>query len=510
MDDLIFAPDQPDAQPNQAEPWLVLVVDDEPEVHQVTRLALQDFEFEGRPLKFLNAYSGAEAIKILDIQHEFIALALLDVVMESDHAGLELVRYIREHLQNSHMRLVLRTGQPGQAPEHKVIVDYDINDYKAKTELTVQKLSTLMYASLRGYRDIMTIEGNRRGLKQVIDAAVDIFRRQSLIQLVDGVMEQLIGLLRMDKGVLIERTRQVAAALIADELRVLVANDGYQHLIGQSASQALLPHERNLILQALNQGQHIFTEKAAVLVCTNNHQQALALYMEGGQAISTLDRQLLELFIRNVSVAFENVQLNQDIEETQREIVYLLGEAVETRSHETGHHVKRVAEYCFLLGKLCGMSDEEATILRYASPLHDLGKIGIPDDILNKPGKHDSHEWKVMKSHAELGYELLKSSHRPILQAAAIIALDHHERWDGSGYPNHKKGTDIHLYGRITAIADVFDALCSERCYKPAWPIERALELIKGESGRHFDPKLVQLFLDNAEEFIHIRQLYQD
>ncbi|MFP8966284.1 DUF3369 domain-containing protein [Pokkaliibacter sp. CJK22405] len=507
LDDL-FAPERHRPESTRP-PWYVLVVDDEPEVHQITQLALKHFNFDGRPLVFLNAYSGSEARKLLRERHRDIAMALLDVVMESDDAGLALVDYIRSELNNHFMRLVLRTGQPGQAPEQRVIVDYDINDYKAKTELTAQKLSTLMYASLRSYRDIMTIDGNRRGLVQVIEASANIFQRQSLMTLLEGVVEQLTGLLHLDKGVLIRVHRQYLALAKDEGLEVLVAIDANRRTT-MNDSEALSFTDRTLIMQAMAMEQHLFTQETAVLVCHHGHDQALVFYLEGGGLISQLDRNLLELFMTNVAIAFDNLRLRDEVEETQREIVYLLGETVESRSHETGQHVKRVAEYCYILAKAYGLSEEQAQTLRYAAPLHDLGKISVPDHILYKEGVHTDQEREVMRAHSSQGYELLRHSQRPILNAAAVIALEHHEKWDGSGYPSGKRGEEIHLYARIVALADVFDAVCSPRCYKEPWSLEKTLAHIESEKGKHFDPELVAVFMQQIDALEAVRLHYLD
>ncbi|HIP55605.1 MAG TPA: HD domain-containing protein [Arcobacter sp.] len=206
----------------------------------------------------------------------------------------------------------------------------------------------------------------------------------------------------------------------------------------------------------------------------------------------------------------EIMDLNEEIEKTQKEIIYTMGEIGETRSRETGNHVKRVAEYSELLALLYGLNKQEASKLKMASPMHDIGKVGIPDAILNKPGRHTVDEFKVMQTHSILGYEMLKGSDRPIIKAAAIVALEHHEKYDGSGYPNGTAGEDIHIYGRITAIADVFDALGSKRVYKEAWDLNRILDLFKEEKGKQFDPKLVDLFLDNLDKFLSIKDRYKD
>jgi PAS domain S-box-containing protein len=203
-------------------------------------------------------------------------------------------------------------------------------------------------------------------------------------------------------------------------------------------------------------------------------------------------------------------KLHDELDDTQREIIYKLGEIGECRSSETGQHVKRVAEYSKLLALKIGLEIKDVNKLFMASPMHDIGKIGIPDSILNKNGKLDADEWEVMKTHAQLGYDILKNSKREILQAAAVVSHTHHERWDGSGYPRGLKGDDIHIFGRITAIADVFDALGSERVYKKAWPLEKILELFNEEKGKHFDPNLIEVFMNNLDEFLEIKEKYKD
>ncbi|ABV67975.1 response regulator receiver:Metal-dependent phosphohydrolase, HD subdomain [Aliarcobacter butzleri RM4018] len=204
------------------------------------------------------------------------------------------------------------------------------------------------------------------------------------------------------------------------------------------------------------------------------------------------------------------IELHKEIEETQKEIIYKMGEIAESRSNETGNHVKRVAEYSKLLALLYGLDEKESDTLFTASPMHDIGKVGVPDSILNKAGKLDENEYKMMKKHCVIGYNILKNSKREILKAAAIVAMQHHEKWDGSGYPRGLKEEEIHIYGRITAVADVFDALGSHRCYKEAWEDEKIFELFRNEKGKHFDPKLVDLFFDNIDKFIEIKNKYKD
>ncbi|MEA1982988.1 MAG: response regulator [Campylobacterota bacterium] len=199
-----------------------------------------------------------------------------------------------------------------------------------------------------------------------------------------------------------------------------------------------------------------------------------------------------------------------DVIDTQKEVVYTMGAIGETRSKETGNHVKRVANYSYTLARLVGLSEEKSELLKLASPMHDIGKVGIADSILNKPGKLTFDEFEIMKTHATLGYEMLKSSSRDILKTSATVAYEHHEKWDGSGYPRGLKGEEIHIYGRITAVCDVFDALGADRCYKKAWPLEKILDLLKENRGTHFDPTLIDLFIENIDKFLEIRDMYKD
>ena len=198
--------------------------------------------------------------------------------------------------------------------------------------------------------------------------------------------------------------------------------------------------------------------------------------------------------------------LNDLLNRNQREIMYRICEIVETRSKESGIHVKRVSKYCELLAGLAGVPQKEINLLCQAAPLHDLGKIAIPDEILHKPSKLDDCEWQVMKTHAQIGYEMLKDSNIELFNVAAEVAFYHHEKWNGTGYPNGLSGEEIPLNGRITAIADVFDALASDRCYKSKWPMEKIYKLFQEESGKHFDPKLTRLFIENFDKFVAIKE----
>lgn len=206
-----------------------------------------------------------------------------------------------------------------------------------------------------------------------------------------------------------------------------------------------------------------------------------------------------------VKARLQAKRLAGEIEAGQVEMIYILMEVMESTSDETGQHIRRVAEMCRLLGSyVSSLSEEDVNTLFLASPMHDIGKITVPEEILHKPGKLTAEEMAVMRTHAEKGYDLLKNSKRRLSTAAAIIAHEHHEKWDGTGYPRGLKGDEIHIYGRIVALADVFDALTHKRQYKSAWTIEDAVDYIQQHSGSHFDPALVNILVEHLPEFLEI------
>ena len=262
----------------------------------------------------------------------------------------------------------------------------------------------------------------------------------------------------------------------------------------------LLSHKRKDIIHLNIDGKDEISDMANII---NEH-----LYI--AEDILKAEREKSEEIKKKVEEATHEIrELNKEIEATQRELVFRIGAIAEERSKETGHHVKRVAEYSLILARIYGLSLEESLLIKNASPMHDIGKIGIPDAVLKKPGKFTDEEFTIMKSHAEVGYKMLKHSKRSILKAASILAYQHHERWDGKGYPQGLKGEEIHIYGRITAIADVFDALGSDRVYKQAWPLSKIVALFEEERGKQFDPELVDLFLDNIEHFLAAKEMIE-
>lgn len=227
-----------------------------------------------------------------------------------------------------------------------------------------------------------------------------------------------------------------------------------------------------------------------------------AINKKGDSAVfSHEDLERLRLTAVYSAKTVESASLTAELEATQREVIHILGEVSEYRSQETGDHIQRVAEISYKLATYLGLPEEEAARIRLATPMHDLGKVGIPDAILNKPGRFTDAEYSIMKTHSELGYEMLCNSKRKLLRFAAEIARTHHERWDGAGYPRGLKCDEIPLAGRICAVADVLDALASPRCYKTPWPEERVKEEFVKQRNKQFQAEIVDVLLGHWDEF---------
>jgi len=257
------------------------------------------------------------------------------------------------------------------------------------------------------------------------------------------------------------------------------------------------------------------TKSMMVIPMTNKEGDIIGAFqvinsMRDDEVFDDRDMQRLMLASSYAAETLVSAKLAQEVVDTQREVVFTMGAVGESRSKETGNHVKRVAEYSKILALAYGLDEEEAELLKQASPMHDIGKVAIPDAILKKPGRFNAEERAIMDTHAELGYHMIKNSERPLLKAAAIVAYEHHEKWDGTGYPRGLAGEDIHIYGRITAVADVFDALGSDRVYKKAWEDERIFKLFKEESAKQFDPRLIELFFKEIDSFIAVREKFKD
>lgn len=621
MAKMTFAKKETNKKQNK-DTWKILIADDEIDVHTLTKTVLKNYTYKGKTIEFLSTYSGKETIDIIR-DNEDIVLILLDVIMETDDAGLQVVKHIREEFNNQFVQIILRTGQAADIPENEVVINYAINDYKEKTELTSKKLITTVTTAIRSYENIIALDKSKKDIvdlnydlkqllssfdKSVIASKVNIdgkitYASTAFCNIFEYSNEEILGnthdtFRHADQDMeVLQQVKESYSTQSAWRGELMYATksgktfwayierlpeyDNHNNFLNftnifkditQQKEVENLNYELNRLLSSFDNnviaskadidGKIFYVSTAFCTISGYNKDELLdknhnilrhkdsskELYNDLWSTVTsgkiwrgeiqdvkkngdtywvyviiTPEYDINDKFLcytsisqditplKHIEKAKKEIEiLNIEIEDTQKEVVFRMGAIGEARSKETGMHVKRVADYSKILALHMGMSETEAELVKLASPMHDIGKVAIPDSILNKPGRLTKEEFEIMKTHAQLGFEMLKTSDRKILKIAAIIAHEHQEKYDGSGYPTGLKGDFIHIYGRITALADVFDALGSDRCYKKAWKDEDIFQLLKEEKGKHFDPILVDIFFEHLDEFLLIRDKFID
>lgn len=476
-----------------ATPWKVLVIDDDEDVHALTNLNLKQFSFSGRPLQLFHAYSAAQAREMFSNESDF-AVALVDVVMETDDAGLRLVEYVRNELKNPTVRLIIRTGQPGIAPEREVIDNYDIDDYKDKTELTAQKLYTTLRSTLKAYRDIKVIDYNRQGLKRILDSTSDLYLYQplSLNIFFEGVLKQIIGLLGLGDNGLISAVN--GFAITVEGQSVIRAYNGSFASAPDQESERRNEIERICTEAIVSGSKPVGLPEGALLLPLHHGGETMGyVYLEEALHINTQDIALARVMANQCAAAFANLKLHLNLKGANRQAIHMLAVASEYKDEDTGNHITRIREYTSQLALECGLSADEAERFADAAQLHDIGKLGVPDAILQKPARLTEEEFTTVKRHTLIGEQIL-GDYSSFALAHDVVSA-HHEWWDGSGYPRGIKGQEIPYVARMVAVADVFDALANKRPYKEAWSVEKSIQTIQAESGTHFDPAIVKPFV---------------
>jgi response regulator RpfG family c-di-GMP phosphodiesterase len=483
-------------------PWKVLLVDDEEDVLEVSRMVLEDLTFEDRPLNILTARSAREARALFE-QHSDIALAFVDVVMETEHAGLDLVKYVREELRNDRTRLILRTGNPGAAPERDVVRYLEIDDYKEKTELTADRLATAVLTSLRSYRNLLARLHFQEGLQQIIEAPALAAGAGGWADHLDALVAQAGRIMSFALG-----QDRAHGLVLQHGTAGLRAVGGFGRFADGHAAEPARRLAQTICGECFAPGTAVQATRptaGGLLLSHEAHpRESFHFWIADLGNVPADALKILRLFLGQRSGLLSSILLQQEVIDAQTEVLHRLCGAVESRSKETGAHIRRIAKYAAELGRLCGMDEAQTALLEAAAPLHDIGKVSIPDRILNKPGRLDGEEWELMKQHAQLGHALLWHPSLAVLRAGAEIARTHHERWDGSGYPRGLAGEQIPMSGRIVALVDVFDALLARRSYKEPWPMEAVVKELRSLRGSHFDPRLTDLLLNHSARFHEI------
>jgi response regulator RpfG family c-di-GMP phosphodiesterase len=499
------------------QPWKLLIVDDEPDVHRATILALKNIVFKGRGLEILHAYSGREGFEKI-AAHTDIALAILDVVMETDDAGLRLVKRIRDELGNQLVRIVLRTGQPGHAPEQQVVLEYDINDYKTKTELVANKIFTTVIASLRSFESLHALEKSSQGLAKILEGATNLYQLHSLKEFASGVLKQVGAILNLGEyGMLCAQSKNDQ-----QNFEVLAATGPFTPLLDGET----LPAESRLLI-ALNTALKSKCSQSdypyEVLYIAGRNSYDFVVHFSPPWPLEIVDRNLLDIFCERISAAMDNLYLYQQLRRSQEATVMALADLGEFRDQTTGDHVLRVQKLTdAIAGRLKAknafpelMDNAFMEMVGMASILHDVGKVGTPDHILFKPGKLTPEEREIMNQHSPMGAAILARTVALVegttyLSLGAEIAGGHHEHFDGNGYPLGIKGDEIPLSARIVALVDVFDALLHKRPYKEPWTMDETMAYVRERSGTQFDPQIVAALDEVVAEGLLSLDLLQD
>ncbi|HQQ24615.1 MAG TPA: DUF3369 domain-containing protein, partial [Spirochaetota bacterium] len=377
-DDLISFADEKETAvlPKQAE-WKLLIVDDEKDVHKVTRLVLSGFEFAGRKLSLFSAYSAAEAMDFMN-KNPDTAVALIDVVMEEEDSGLNLVQFIRENLGNHSVRIILRTGQPGQAPEHEVVLNYDINDYKAKTELTSEKLFTTVISAIRSYRDIMTIEKSKIGLEKIVAATADIFEIQSLKSFLNGILLQFVSILQFEDDAIYGKTSGISAESTGNgKIHVVAATGKYgKDSVDKSIDDILPPETLKLIDEAKKNKSHIYQGTKYVNYFSTKTGFDSILYLERNTPLDKWEKYMVDILCSNAATALENVCLNEQLEnlvELRTVQLQAVNEELSIKNKSIKHELEMARKVQMALFPRVFPNNERCSFFGLYVPMQDLG-----------------------------------------------------------------------------------------------------------------------------------------
>lgn len=489
----LFADEPAKQQELPQDRWKILIVDDEPEVHAVTKLALSDFSFLGRGLEFHSAFSGSEA-RELATEHPDAAIVLLDVVMETDDAGLRVAKYIREELGNRFTRIILRTGQPGQAPERTVIVNYDINDYKSKTELTAQKLFTAVMSSLRSYRDIISIDHSRHGLEKVIASSTNLFALQSMEHFVDGLVQQLswvIGGARQTLYAAAGRSPNAEQMII----RAAYGEDAEQ-LMNQQIKAALPKHVLPEVDHVIRSHGIHYGDDFVLAYCPSEcRPQGALLCMIGiTRQLSEHEKDLLQLFADNVQLAHDNVTCLQDTDELLAGLVGRLMVLEQENVATALRNHSPFVQVTHALASACNLSPARVQQTATAATLYERAEqlFAVMD---NQPA-----------SQVSPCQERLKRAVRPLQMADSDVAQiayralnERMERYDGLGLPEGKQGQAIAMESQVLTMAMHLCRLAEHELSDAA-----LLERLQEERNSHFSGQLVDSV---AEHLTELRKL---
>ncbi|MDF1617932.1 HD domain-containing phosphohydrolase [Petrocella sp. FN5] len=379
------------------------------------------------------------------------------------------------------------------------------HDQKNRMNLYRDDLFLAVLTAIGSYGDLYNFDEGGIQLEQMIESAKHIYTENQMYTFSAQVIRQLLSIVCLGN----KKEEKMISGFVAskmDGMYMITYGIGSYQAYEKLILNDVIPLSiQTSITKNWENGKSKYTDNTLMLLFNHDFGTDNIIFIESQKYIGAWEKNLIQLFEVNLIEDYAKLcKLNRQRLNTEK-LIQTLSEVIEAKTKEMNHHVRRVASYSKLLAQGCGLDEESIEILEVASMIHDIGKLTIPVSILNKPGRLSVEEFERVKKHAMSGYEMMKDSKNTLIQTAALIALEHHEKWNGTGYPSGLAKDEIHLYGRIVALADVFDALSTNRVYKKAWSIEQIIDLLHQERGEHFDPKLVDIMLENIHAFIHIR-----
>jgi len=487
-------------------PWKILIVDDDEDMHTITKMALRNIQFHGRKVEFIDAYSGEEALSVLR-ETPSIGLILLDIIMESDDAGLLAAKRIRDEGFNL-VRIILRTGFPGEAPEKKIIVDYDIHDYKDKTGLSVQKLYTTVISALRSYDDLAVLESHRRSLQRVLES-VSWFDFNAIQRYVSGMLAEFSNLVNLGSEhiTMVSRPSSNPSA----EPMVLLSTENWQTINELIQSQSLSNNGAELIRKTLNSMQSQ-TASAGKTLFTRSHGVDLVVFADEKDAYIQADEVLLEVFLMKVCQAISNQQTFSDMANERNCVLFGLALRAEKWNVNAEYELRSLGLLASALTerlhRTLSFTDEIDDRFRrdinIAATMRDIGNSSLPEGLLSDTGKYKPDQRKRMEQHVNAGLTELKvfkvtQNSAGALKLALQIISSHHENYDGSGYPKGLVGEGIPLAARLVSVVDSYIAMVSPRPHRVAMTALDARSVLKVGAGVQYDPNIVQAFFELDE-----------
>lgn len=486
-------------------PFSILVVDGTSALPDLAREALTNLSVDGVGIRLIGAASAAEARQAL-YDHPEIAVILLELVLEHERAGLDLISHIRNDLGNQRTRIVVCTAHPDAISEEEVIGGADVSDYRAKAELSPRALRTAVTGQLRAFASLQALAAGRKGLARMLVATTGLLELRTPETLFPNILPRVVGLLGIGRHALLcvqgdTQPRDRKIRVRASIGRFAPWKDVELSSLGEARIEAAL--------ERLSPSSETIVEPdfCALRLRANGGVTGM-IYVEGRNDGSAREWQLLELFRNKCAIAFENALLFEELNIAQKATVLAMGSLAEYKDNAAPGHLQRIerlvgdmARELLARGQFSDELDADCVgKIGLAALLHDVGMLSVSDETLGMPGELASNDLVAIRRHTEIGHRILSVvaaplRERSLLSIAADIARYHHERYDGSGYVEGLAGDAIPIAARITAVADVFDALTTSRPYRGAWPVEQAIDWITERSGRDFDPRVVDVFL---------------